>query len=643
MSDPSHPRLLHRFRIALLVALVFVVPLAVLSIGYFRRQAAVFRQQADIEAIRRRGGMAVLGPSDGSVLPPLAAMAGDVSIVDLSNANVDAELMQTISRFTAIERLTLDGAKLRPEDYELLGKIPRLRSLSLSRTNVTDTNVSRLPLGLTSLSLNGTSVTDKSISRLAAMNGLVRLDITDTEITPDGLRLLEPLRSLDELRIADSCITAESVESLRLMQLQVVEVAVLEGMGRQTHELLSVCDGPKISGRHPDDHVLWEAHSAWSDTLAGVVEAVVSEIGLDSQQAAQLLEALGDQGGWEPIMLGTPPPASWFGYPSNLPDRGIEIESVDEFVRELQKRSCDLWAVRRFGRENFTAGDVPKLLAAIRRAQFSEARHLFEYGPFLLVHHGFDNPEVISELDRLLAHEDPNVRGATLCAFGFGGARRYYSREEWAASKEADAFAVPRMLRICSDEREPEGVREVARRILADIAHSRPEYVAEVMPVLVDLLDEKGPWHSAKRHISRVDISRLAEVDTDAAIAVVPRLREMLKQLDEQLVDAPEASPEVFYSSRAIRPPRISVLKALAATAHHSPALAHEIALQYLSRMRDEQPTGPFAPLLSADTPEANRMVVIQLLRNTNVAKGELASVARAIRDWRTAKEQGKQ
>ena len=641
MSDPRHLRLPHRFRIALLVALVvlvFVIPLAVLSTGYFIiRQAAVSRQQADVEAIRRRGGMVVLGSSNKIGLPQ------DVSGIDLSNAIVDAELIQTIGRFTTIERLTLDGAKLQPEDYALLGKLPQLRSLSLARTNVTDTNVSRLSLGLTRLWLNGTSVTDRSMPRLAAMNGLVSLDITDTEITPDGLRLLEPLRSLETLWIDDSCITAQSVESLRLMQLQVVEVAVLDPMGRRAHEFLSVLDGPDIRGRHRDGYVLWEADSAWSDTLAGVAEAVVSEIGLDSQQAAQLLDALGEQGppmgDWGPIMPSTPPPPSWFSYSSNLPDRGIEIESVDEFVRELQKRFYDLWAVRRFGREKFTAGDVPKLLGAIRAAQYSEATRLFCYGAFLLIRHGIDNPEVIAELDRLLAHEHPDVRAATLCAFGYGGARPFYSREEWTASEQADAFAVPRILRICSDKDEFEWVRDVARMVLADIAHGRPEYAAEVMPVLVDLLDQEGPWHNSKtRHISRVDISRLAEViSTDAAIAVVPRLREMLKQLDEQLVGAPAPNPEEFDSPRPVRGGRrISVLEALSATAHHSPPLAHEIALEYLSRMRDEQPVGPFATLLSADTPEANRTVVMELLRNTNVAKGELGSVAKRIRDWRT-------
>ncbi len=185
-------------------------------------------------------------------------------------------------------------------------------------------------------------------------------------------------------------------------------------------------------------------------------------------------------------------------------------------------------------------------------------------------------------------------------------------------------------------------VRDVARMVLAEIAHSRPEYAAQVMPALVDLLDQEGPWHGLSsrpgaRPIARVDISRLAMVSPEVAIAVVPRLREMLKQLDEQLAGAPAPNPENSDSPHEVlRRLRISVLEALSATAGHSPALAHEVAIEYLSRMGDGQPSGPFALLLSPGRPETNRMVVLELLRNTNAAEGELGSVARRIRDWRT-------
>lgn len=669
MIAQKHRRLLLLLPIAVLMAVLVVVLLVVLLVisfaimlrGHFKRQAmrqaAISRQEAGVAAIRERGGIVLLGPSDENGMP------ADIDNVDLSNAVVDAELMLTISRFTAIERLKLDGAKLQAEDYALLGKLSRLNSLSLTRTNVTDADVSRLPLGLSYLSLNGTSVTDESMSRLAEMIGLVHLDLSDTEITSDGLRQLEPLGALETLWIDDSCITTESVESLRLMEPQVVEVAVWEGTGRRAHACLEVCDRQEVRGRHRDGYVLWDAGSAWCDTLAGVAEAVVLEIGLDSRQAAQLVGVFGEEGppveGWGRTVLGPLPAAGCYGYSSGRPDGGADIASVDEFIRELQKDwvDADHWALRRFAREKFTASDVPKLLAAMRAAESPQDTWLFRFGSFLMVRYGMDDPDVIAELDRMLVHEEFIVRCTTTTAFSYGGAGPLfthvsggaqvevvlYSRDEWTASREADAFAAPRLLRICRDQND--GLRNIARMVLTEIANRRPEHVSEVMPVLVDLLDQEGHWHSHQlgHHISQVDIARLAEVAPDVGIAMVPRLREMLRQMDEQVIDEPPPPPSHVDSGappRGLRGRRISVLEALSVTAGHDPALAHEVAMEYLGRLREGLPAGPFGPLLSPETPEANRTVVMELLRDPTLARGELVAVGKRIRDWRAGKEQ---
>ena len=93
--------------------------------------------------------------------------------------------------------MSLDGTKL--QDWALLGKLPRMRSLSVSHSNFSDIGVSHLPLGLARLSLNGTDITDNSMPRLAALNGLSALNIADTQVPPDGLLLLGPSRSLEKL------------------------------------------------------------------------------------------------------------------------------------------------------------------------------------------------------------------------------------------------------------------------------------------------------------------------------------------------------------------------------------------------------------------------------------------------------------
>jgi len=172
----------------------------------------------------------VFRPFGKDYLPP------DVISVDLSRASVDADLLETLDQFPEIERLSIDGAQVQPQEVAWLGKLPQLRSLSLAQSNVTDTCVSQLSPALTSLNLSGTFITDKSLPHLAAMKDLVRLEIANTQITLDGLRVLEPLRSLEQLQIDDSCISAESVESLRLMQPHDVEVAVSAGLGRRAYD-----------------------------------------------------------------------------------------------------------------------------------------------------------------------------------------------------------------------------------------------------------------------------------------------------------------------------------------------------------------------------------------------------------------------
>ncbi len=634
MTPVSRIRRLVWLLVGLVVAAV-VAPLVILLGAYFQQRTAV-------EAIRERGGFIIFRSAANDELLP------DVVSVDLSLATVDAELVQTLRQFKSIERVTLDGAKLRPDDFAPLNKLATLQNLSLARTNITDAGVSQLPLELTNLSLNGTAITDQSMSHIAAMQRLTHLDIANTQISPKGLLLLEPLRSLKTLRIDDSCITAESVNVLRTMQPENIEVETANDGGRKAFELLSGWDGSSIFGRSRDGHLMWEVGSPWANSLAGVVEAVVDEVGLNASQTSQLAEILGSRAtidGWGPMVrhpLASPSPFAIY----RRQDQSKVISSTDEFVRELQKKSLEVdpTAVRQFAREKFTARDLPKLLDVMRATENSQQSCVYHYGPILLVLYGIDQPEVQAELDRLLVHEDGLIRLNTISAFANGGASHFYSREEWTANEAADVFAFPRLLRMCQEPNESVGVRDDVRKVLTEIAMRRPEYAAEVLSVLVDLLDKDGYWHASdqdvakSRQIARVDILRLAELAPDVAIAAVPKIREMLGELDKQVAAA--TAPAVSNADpnrQGVRLLRTSVLEALSATARHDPKLAHEIAMEYLRRLEQGQPAGPFDILLSAETPEATRKVILALLE-TEDAPEQLASLAKAIRDWRVAK-----
>jgi hypothetical protein len=644
MSGADRRRWRYPVLIALVLLAVVALAFTILSRNYFRQRAAWARHEAAVEAVRQQGGLVVLGPETTSGLPP------EVVRVDGSRARVDAGLMRTLGQFTGLERLELDGAQLQPQDWALLGKLPRLQRLSLDRSNITDASISGLPRSLARLSLQGTAVTDKGLPWVAAMHSLVSLDITETKVTSDGLRLLEPLTSLETLRIDESCLTAASVESLQRMQPKRVEVEVLDGWGRTTYELLTGCRGPLIKGLDRNQYVLWTADSPWNHTLAGVVEAVAARLELDPPQTARLLEILGEEPpeeGWGPIMaLPSYKGSSVVPVP---PDRGTDLATVEAFLRELNRPTIgsatkgvisdrDRGAVRRYVREKFSARDVPALLAALRAAPYSRDNDLFRFGPFLLAQQGIDEPEVRAELDRLLTHQEGSVRYCAITAFGFFGARDFYTRDEWTPNAAADAFAVPRLVRLCQDNSESEGLREDASRVLAEIAGRRPEHAAEVLTVLVDLLNQEGPWHlTSTRPLTQVDIPRLAKLDPQAALAQVPRLRALLKKLDNELAGAPATSLQDPRSPAGLmHRRRISVLGALAAIAHHDPALAYEIAQEYLRRLAEGQPVGPLTALVSPDAPAANRLVVLALLDNPDLAKGELAVIAKQVRDGST-------
>ena len=613
-------------------------------------------EQAAAEVVEKCGGRVVSGRAEGF------ASSSHVIGVDLTDVTLDATLMDTLRQFPGLTRLTLDRATLPPQVGKWLGALPQLESLSLAKSNVSDDDITPLPSALKSLSLSGTAVTDKCMSGVSTLRALTNLDITDTEVSAKGLQSLQTLSTLKTLRVDEDCITAESVAALQGMQLSSVEVTTSAGLAHHTYELLLLCKTLNSRGLRSDGLALWSTALPWDNTLAGVVEAVVAEVGLDPTQTNQLLECLSDPPVENWATIPTPKEfwTTWHSTSSNPQGRGFELASIGDFLRELEKTlsDFDLQAVRRYAREKFSASDVPQLLSAVRAVAGSDqvrngkgpTSHLLVYGPFLLVQHGFSDPQVVAELDRVLADDDSPMLQPTLFAFGYGGAQPFYAYDEWIANPAADDWAIPRLLAICRDKNRFDTIRNEARRLLSEIALRRTEYVPEVVPALVELLREDGSWVGRADdilEISRSDITRLAALHSNTATAVVPQIRQILQEIDQQITSLPPASATESDPGMKLRMRQHSVLAALSATAHTNPELASEIALEYLQRMQDGQTVGPFSTLLSPNTTEVNRKVVLALLENPgsfekNVGDqwlsgdvSPLAALAKAIRDWR--------
>ncbi len=605
-----------------------------------------------VDAIQKRGGVVV----------SLSGKTRDVDVeiigIDLSSATVDAELLQLVTQCPRIERLDLEGATLNVQDWALLGKLPNLRSLILSRSNVTDADVAQVPRTLTSLALNATSVTDACAPSVAAMTELTSLDICGTKMTANCLEVLEPLKSLKLLRLDQSCVSANNTQFLQRMRPQCLEVVISDDVGFDTFKLLSACEGIDIRGLHSRGYQLWKAQLPWSHSLAGVVEAVVKHAGLDAQQATQLLDLLG-QRTMEPWGPAKPVPLevnSWSTPRDSAHQPGFELASAEELIGELQKDRAEMdWmAVHQYVRDRFSDSDLPVVIRALDALKEFENWNVLILGPFLLVQYGHDNPEIRAEVDRLLAHREHKVRQGVVCAFGYNGASLIYRQDEWKYDADIGEWAVRVLPAVCRDKNELEGIRDTARKVLTETALAHPELAPEVLPVLVELLDEQGQWLESwydPRHLATVDIPRVADVNPQAALAVVPRLREMWRQLDLKRADPTPNAPQWEASPYTLGQREYSVLVALSVTARHDSAVACEIAAEYLRRMKAGQQAGPFEMLLSPETRETNRVVVLELMQEA--AKGSddsaggpplasfstdpvarLAALAKKIRDW---------
>lgn len=615
-----------RSLLRLLVLSVGIVGItcAVLTLSrYLRdRDAEAERLIAAVEMIRSSGGVVFTTPADPTSL----------ASVDLSRAKSDAGLLQAICEFARIERLSLAGQRLETEGYRQLFQIAGLKELILDDCSVSDDDCAYLPLGLTNLSLQRTSVSDSGIRHLAKLNSLESLDLANTAVTSGVLGLLESLESLQSLRIDDVCITHDSGHVLQRMELNESNVLITKQLGKESYEILKQSTAENVRGRHVEGYVLWDSASPWAYTLAGVVEAVVTECSLNSEQQSRLLETLASMGNFGPRENQPPQSlvaASWVQMMESsktIP----EIASIQDFIVELQKsfNEAHLKGIRQYARERFTAADIPALLEA-SRSDFASRESIFRVlCPFLLVQHGMENPEVVEELDRLLGQKSTFL--ATIYAFGSGGSAPFYSPNEYEPSQAADAFAVTRLLKIAGAENRSELAGD-ACVILAEIAHRRPEYAPSILPVIIESLSiANSAWQrEAGRHLSRI-----AKAAPHAAADMVPRLRVMLAQIDQQGSEIRDDSPQV--NDPTFQRHRNAVLESLSAIATASPEVSKEIALDYLSRLQKNKVAGPFAPLLSLENPDVTCSVVSELLRRRSNMTSELHSVAIAIRDLRS-------
>jgi hypothetical protein len=102
----------------------------------------------------------------------------------------------------------------------LLRRLPRLRSLDLARTRVTDLAMESIgqQRSLESLNLWGTSVTDIGLEKLRRLADLRHLVLHGTQVTGHGMTHVRRLRNLTALDVWGLPITDRDVGPLRMLQ-----------------------------------------------------------------------------------------------------------------------------------------------------------------------------------------------------------------------------------------------------------------------------------------------------------------------------------------------------------------------------------------------------------------------------------------
>lgn len=119
--------------------------------------------------------------------------AGDVFWIDTAGATLDEQFWLSLSEFERLEQLSLTGSEVSDADVSRLTSLKALQSLDLSYTNITSNGLhvlSRIRV-LESLSLNGIPLDEAAVEPLSQLTRLRSLSLVDTGIAAEGVAIVQ--------------------------------------------------------------------------------------------------------------------------------------------------------------------------------------------------------------------------------------------------------------------------------------------------------------------------------------------------------------------------------------------------------------------------------------------------------------------
>jgi len=162
------------------------------------------------DAVRRMGGLAGLE----TVTPTMRS----VNMVDLHHTKVnDADLEELRLLAPRLRSLTLSGTGITDAGMKSIGSLPMLQILILNETRISDNGVQQLQrlTEMRQLSLYHTHVTDAGLGFLKGMSNLTDLTLSGPKITDQGLMQLTGLRNLRKLTLSGTGVTKTGVQELK--------------------------------------------------------------------------------------------------------------------------------------------------------------------------------------------------------------------------------------------------------------------------------------------------------------------------------------------------------------------------------------------------------------------------------------------